>query len=454
MMHALRKKFIRITMLAVTAVMLVLCIGVNTANYLSTQSDVNRTLQMITDNRGTIPKTIPSNDADAEQDTLPPALPEDRDADAQPPALPDTDAGDPAPSNADTPDNAPDKPNGPFTEETPYTTRYFVLRYDSDGKLSEVGLDNIASITEDDVPEYLAVAVAHGAGAGSYQDYQYQVTQVGDDRWMAVFLDCYQTKRAISMLAMLSVGVTIVCIALVYIIVRICSQKAIEPMLKNAEKQKQFITDASHELKTPITVIATSLTVLEMEVGKQKWIDKAMAQTEKLKDLVNALVTLARMDEEESPLHFEPFDISDAVQETAESFADFADSQGHALQLEIAQGLSYTGDAYAVRQLVSILLDNAVKYAAPGSAISLRMQKSPRYAKGILIQTSNACENLDPNKLDQLFDRFYRSDESRSERSGFGIGLSIARSIAEGHHGTIRAESPDGKIIVFTAELR
>ena len=454
MMHALRKKFIRITMLAVTAVMLVLCIGVNAANYLSTQSDVSRTLQMITDNRGTIPKTMPSDDADAEQDTLPPALPEDRNADAQPPALPDTDAEDHTMNNVGTPSNAPDKPNGPFTEETPYTTRYFVLRYDSDGKLSDVGLDNIASITEDDVPEYLTVAIAHGAGSGSYQDYQYQVTQVGDDRWMAVFLDCYQTKRAISMLALLSVGVTIVCIALVYIIVRICSKKAIEPMLKNAEKQKQFLTEASHELKTPITVIATSLTVLEMEVGKQKWIDKAMAQTEKLKDLVNALVTLARMDEAESPLHFEPFDISEAVRETAESFADFADSQGHTLQLKIAQDLSYTGDAYAIRQLVSILLDNAVKYAAPGSPISLRMQKSPRYAKGIVIQASNACENLDPNKLDQLFDRFYRSDESRSERSGFGIGLSIARSIAEGHHGTIRAESPDGRTIVFTAELR
>ncbi len=450
MMHALRKKFIRITMLTVTAVMLVLCIGVNTANYLSTQSDISRTLQMITDNRGTIPKTMPSDGADTAQSALPPALPADQEDDALPPALPDTDAD----SNAGSMNSMPDKPNGPFTEETPYTTRYFVLRYDSSGSLSDVGLDNIASITEDDVPEYLAVAVAHGAGSGSYQDYQYQVTQVGDDRWMAVFLDCYQSKRAISMLAMLSVGVTIICIALVYIIVRICSKKAIEPMLKNAEKQKQFITDASHELKTPITVIATSLTVLEMEVGKQKWIDKAMAQTEKLKDLVNALVTLARMDEEESPLHFEPFDVSDAVQETAESFADFADSQGHALQLEIAPQLSYTGDAYAIRQLVSILLDNAVKYAAPGSAISLRMQKSPRYPKGILIQASNACENLDPNKLDQLFDRFYRSDESRSERSGFGIGLSIARSIAEGHHGTIRAESPDGKVIVFTAELR
>ncbi len=454
MMHALRKKFIRITMLAVTAVMLVLCIGVNAANYLSTQADVSRTLQMITDNRGTIPKALPSDDAEAKQDTLQPALPEDREEDAQTPALPGTDSGDDSPSQANMSAGAPDKPNGPFTEETPYTTRYFVLRYDSDGKLSDVGLDNIASITENDVPEYLAVAVAHGEGSGSYQDYQYQVTQVGDDRWMAVFLDCYQTKRAVSMLALLSVGVTVVCIALVYIIVRICSKKAIAPMLKNAEKQKQFITDASHELKTPITVIATSLTVFEMEVGKQKWIDKAMAQTEKLKDLVNALVTLARMDEEESPLHFEPFDVSDAVQETAESFTDFAVSQGHALQLEIAQGLSYTGDAYALRQLVSILLDNAVKYAAPGSAISLRMQKSPRYAKGIVIQASNACENLDSNKLDQLFDRFYRSDASRSERSGFGIGLSIARSIAEGHHGSIRAESPDGKTIVFTAELR
>ena len=103
-----------------------------------------------------------------------------------------------------------------------------------------------------------------------------------------------------------------------------------------------------------------------METGKQKWIDKAQTQTEKLTELVNSLVTLSRMDEEKTPLHFAPFAVSDAVRETAESFRDFAESNGHALRLEIAPELAFSGDEYAIRQLVSILLDNVVKYAAEG----------------------------------------------------------------------------------------
>lgn len=190
-----------------------------------------------------------------------------------------------------------------------------------------------------------------------------------------------------------------------------------------------------------------------MEVGRQKWIDKAMAQTEKLKALVNSLVTLARMDEDDSPLQFSAFDAGSAVRETAESFVDFAESEGLSLKLDIDDTLSYVGDEYAVRQLVSILLDNAVKYAAPGSEINFSLKKSELFAKGICIQTSNHCEALETDKLDKLFDRFYRSDEAR-QSSGFGIGLSIARSIAEGHHGRITATSPSDDVIVFTADLK
>lgn len=123
-----------------------------------------------------------------------------------------------------------------------------------------------------------------------------------------------------------------VCVALVYVLVVLLSRRAIDPVVRAAEQQKQFITDAGHELKTPITVIGTSLKVLEMEVGPQKWIDKARAQTQKLRDLVQALITLCRYDEETSPLHPELFAVSEAVQDTAESFADFAQSGGHALQ--------------------------------------------------------------------------------------------------------------------------
>ena len=269
---------------------------------------------------------------------------------------------------------------------------------------------------------------------------------------MAIFLDSYQELRSMRTVLVWSLVADAACILLVFLLVVLLSRRAIDPVVRSAEQQKQFITDASHELKTPITVIATSLKVLEMEVGQQKWIDKAENQTEKLTELVNALVTLSRMDEEVSPLQMADFSISDALTEAAESFRDFAVSAGHELDVRVTPGLTYCGDEYAIRQLVSILLDNAVKYAAPDTSISFSLEKGRR---GVVIRMENRCDALDTAALGRLFDRFYRADPARSaETGGFGIGLSIARSIAEEHRGTIRAESPDGRTIVFTAELK
>ena len=275
----------------------------------------------------------------------------------------------------------------------------------------------------------------HGAGYGYCGSYRFFVAQTDDGENIAIFLDCYHELRAMRVVLVWSLLADAACILLVFLLVVLLSRRAIDPVVRSAQQQKQFITDASHELKTPITVIATSLKVLEMETGKQKWIDKAMAQTEKLTSLVNSLVTLSRMDEEDSPLKMEDFPVSDAVRETAESFTDIAASKGH---------------EYAVRQLVSILLDNAVKYALPDSPIEFSLEKAKR---GVVLRSSNACEDVTPENAQILFDRFYRADQSRSSGSGFGIGLSIARSIAEGHHGSIRAIVDDGKI-TFTAELK
>ncbi len=408
MIRRLRKRFIRIATLAVTAVLLVLCLSVNIANYISVDSGLTNVLNVISDNRGTMPP-MPHG---------------------QPPE---------------------GRPDGQLTKETPFSTRYFVLRYDGDGDLIKADLDKIAAATEDDVGEYLSLALEHGEGYGYARGYKYRVVYNGEDRWMAIFLDDYQEMRSVREIALVSLAAMADCVALVYVIVVLCSRRAIDPVVQASERQKQFITDASHELKTPITVIATSLKVLEMETGKQKWIDKAQTQTEKLTELVNSLVTLSRMDEEKTPLHFAPFAVSDAVRETAESFRDFAESNGHALRLEIAPELAFSGDEYAIRQLVSILLDNVVKYAAEGTGIAFSLEKTK---KGVLLSSVNVSRTpLAPEELDKLFDRFYRADPARSGTGGFGIGLSIARSIAEGHKGGIRASLEDGKIC-FRAELR
>ena len=266
---------------------------------------------------------------------------------------------------------------------------------------------------------------------------------------MAIFLDAHRDLQTVKTTAWLSLAAMLFCVACVYLVVTLLSRRAIDPVVKASEKQKQFITDAGHELKTPITVIATSLKVLEMESGENKWIDKSLAQTEKLRDLVNSLVSLSRMDEEQSPLKMCGFSLSDAVSEIVGSFADFAAANGHMLTAEIAPEILYHGDEYAIRQMVSILLDNAVKYASDGFPIRLTLEKGK---KGPVLRTVNCCEGLTQQQADKLFDRFYRVDQSRTT-GGFGIGLSMARSIAEGHKGSIKATCCKENKIEFTVLL-
>lgn len=228
MIERLRKRFIRIATLAVAGVLLLLCVTVNAANYISADRQLTQMLRMICDNQGTVPHFPP-------------------------------DGGKPG-----------QKPGGPFTPETPYSTRYFVLRYNGDGDLEQADLTHIAAVSEDDTAQYLTAALRHGAGFGYTAGYKYYVVHTDTDRWMAVFLDCYQQMHAVVTFAWMSLAAMAVCVVLVYVIVVLCSRRAIAPVIQASERQKQFITDASHELKTPITVIATSLKVLEMEVGQQK----------------------------------------------------------------------------------------------------------------------------------------------------------------------------------------
>ncbi len=419
MILRLRKRFIRIATLSVAAVMLLLTLILNVTNVVSTASDLRRTLDLIHENEGTIPLEQKQNEP------------------------PDISTGDKKP---------PKNTNGgPFNQETPFSTRFFVICFDENGTMTTADLTRIAAVTTDTVDEYLVKAKNHGTGYGVYKTYSYGVYLNDEGEYVAIFLDSYQQLRTLRKVLLWSFAADFVCILLVFLLVVLFSRRAIDPVVQSYKRQKQFITDASHELKTPITVISTSLRVLEMEVGKQKWIDKAEAQTEKLTSLVNSLVTLSRMDEEESPLKMSVFPVSEAVEQTAESFREFAQEKGLDLKTTCEENLNYNGDEYAVRQLISILMDNAVKYASKDSTIDLSLEKARH---GVKLCVSNECEQPDENSLKRMFDRFYRMDSSRnSATGGFGIGLSIARSIAEGHKGSISADYKDGRIII-TALLK
>ena len=157
-------------------------------------------------------------------------------------------------------------------------------------------------------------------------------------------------------------------------------------------------------------------------------------------------MTLSRMDEEESPLKLSDFAVSEAVEETAESFRDLAQSKGHELSLSLAPGLIYTGDEYALRQLVSILLDNALKYSPPGGEITVTLA---RQGKSLLLTVANTAQTLSKELLENMFDRFYRGDKARSsEQGGYGIGLSIAKAVVQSHKGKISAAARGDQLVM------
>ena len=269
------------------------------------------------------------------------------------------------------------------------------------------------------------------------------MTERDDGFKTAVFLNCESKRNEIIWLALISLFACAVGILLALILVSLLSKKAIQPMMENIERQKQFITDAGHELKTPLTVISANMDVLSMDIGQNEWVQGTQKQVANMRKLVNELVYLSRMDETDSHLEKSVVDLSKAVQDVAAPFEGMAEFNGKNMVLNIEDDIKVSGDEAALRRLISTLCENAVKYAPEDSEIQISLTQS---GKSVMLITENAMkEPLSEEALSHLFDRFYRSDESRSkeENSGFGIGLSIARAITEKHSGTIKAKIVD-----------
>ena len=221
--------------------------------------------------------------------------------------------------------------------------------------------------------------------------------------------------------------------------------------MKNIERQKRFITDAGHELKTPLTSIATSADIAAMEYEGDEWIANIQKQTARLTRLVSDLVTLSRLDEEMIIYDKMVFSLSDAAWEIAEPFASLAKAGGKTYIQNIEDRLEMEADRNSIQQLLSILLDNALKYSDEGGKIRLDIYRSHNR---ICMKVFNTCELQGITDLERLFDRFYRPDESRSTNTGgTGIGLSMAQAIVEAHGGKITVNSTDGKTIIFTVVI-
>jgi len=342
------------------------------------------------------------------------------------------------------------KPRQNMSPEAPFETRFFVAYLNEDGDVVSVNTGSIAAVATDEAIEYAENVYGSGRAKGFVGIYRYSVTETGTGA-MVLFLDCSRGLGLFYKFMETAFGVSLIGLLGVFFLVLLFSKRAIKPIADSYEKQKHFITDASHELKTPLTVINASTEVLEMTQGESEWTQSIRNQVSRLTELTNSLVSLSRMDEHDSKLLMTDFSLSDAVSESLEPFSIIAERKGKAIELNIQKNISYYGCEDEIRKLVGILTDNAIKYSIDPGEISVSLKAG---SKGPQIQVKNSVESIEKGNHDELFERFYRRDTSHStEIGGYGIGLSIARAIVDNHRGRITARSDDEKSLTINVQL-
>ena len=371
MIKNLRKRFIFAAMASTFGVLFVIMSILNIANYARMVSRADDTLSELVDNNGQFDR----------RDFLKEKV--KTNADSQPPDKPDG------------------KSNDKFSPETPFQTRYFSVVV-SDGAVESYSLDNIAAVDESEAESYALKILGDGSDSGFTDIYRYRVADC-EDGTRIIFVDCRQELESFRNTLVYSVGVSLLGFLAVFMLVLFWSKKIFKPVAESYAKQKRFITDASHEIKTPLTIIDANTEVIEMVNGESEWTKNTRDQVKRLTALTNQMVALSRLDEN------------------------------------------------SIRQLISILVDNAMKYAVESADISISLKRDGRKVKFVL---KNLTDGMEEGSQDILFERFYRPDSSRnSETGGSGIGLSLAKSIVESHKGRITARCDGDGYITFQVTL-
>lgn len=412
MIKKLRIKFIATAMCSVFAVLAVIIGAINIANYCNINERADRLLSVLESNGGYFPKPGEEEKKEPKKDKL-----------HEPKEL---------------------------SPEAPFDTRYFTVTLSDGGELVSADVGKIAAVSENDAVTYAKECFQKNKTGGFKDNYKFSVISVENGR-MYIFVDCSQSLSTFKSFLYSSLLASTAGLIMVFILVLIFSRAVVRPLEESYQKQKRFITDAGHEIKTPLTIIDANAEVLEMEVGENEWIRSIKNQVKRLSELTGKLVFLSKMDEESNILNFEDFSLSDAVSETAFPFETMAKAQNKELSINIEPNIIYRGDEYSICRLVSVLLDNAIKYSPDGGKTELSLSSDGKQKR---LRVKNSVEKIEKGDHSVLFERFYRSDESRnSQTGGHGIGLSIAKAIVTAHKGKISAHSEDGKSIEFTVIL-
>lgn len=394
MISKLRKNFILLSMVALLTLLVVVVVGMNLINYNTVVKEADTILSMISNNGGRFPEF------NGEKNEF---------------------------------------MGRPMSPEIPFESRFFSVLYNTEGEVVFTDVGQIAAIDRESAISYGKKALNSKKTLGFLGGFRFAKNQ--DIKGVRIiFLDCGRRLSAfnsflITSLLVAGLGYIIITVFIVFV-----SDRILKPVAEAYEKQKRFITDAGHEIKTPLTIIGANVDLLEMEMGENENLKDIEKQTKRLAGLTSDLVYLSRMEEAENLVNIIDFPFSDLTAETANSFSSLAKAQEKNIAINVEPMLSMKGDPKAMEKLISILLSNAIKYSPKDSTITLSLTSK---GKQLILSVENTTvQKINRENIENVFDRFYRCDESRnSQTGGHGIGLSIAKAIVNAHGGKIKAFS-------------
>ncbi len=323
---------------------------------------------------------------------------------------------------------------------------FYSVSFSSDGEVLRIDDVENGLYTDDELVSIARGILEQGKSSGTTGNLLYGVSK-RPGYVLVAFLDITVAESNLGILLRNVLIVGCSAILVLFFIALFISGRIVRPLEENDRKQKQFISDASHELKTPLSVIGANAEMLSREIGKNEWLDNILYENDRMGNLVKQLLDLSRA--ECAELLKEQLDLSRIADEEMLVFESLAFDQGRTVNVEIEDGIRVLGNRAQIQQLVSILLDNAIRHST-GPDIRLVLKHQSHFA---VLSVENEGESIPPEKQGHLFDRFYRVDEARvSEGNHYGLGLSIAKAIVDGHKGSIAVSCLDG-LVRFTVSL-
>ena len=444
MIKKLKVRFITLAMVAMTVLIAVIVTGMNIINYNKVVSDADARLEVLEQNSD---RLLSHPDMDSFMPFGDMSAMDDLDG------LFDADDVDDDDDIEDFYFGRKGKGGPSMSRDEAEESRFFSVTLNSDCETQQVNIERIYSVDTSEAAEYAKTAAESGEDNGFIGNFRYAVNRSGNTIRVTC-LDCSRVLESFKDFLKASIIMSLVGLALVFAVIVFFSGRIVKPVAESYEKQKRFITDAGHEIKTPLAIIKANLDVIEIDPDStEECLREIGDQTDRLAGLTNDLVYLSRMEEAGNSMVMTEVPISDVVSETVASFDALAKERSKRIETDIEPMLSIEGSNKELEKLVSILVENAVKYSAAAEPIKIKLKKE---GKNVVLEVANATEEPVTNEgLSHVFERFYRTDSSRnSATGGHGIGLSMASAIVTAHKGKISAHTTDGNDFIVTAVLQ